>query len=633
MLSKETKPPTVPQQIVKGVITLHRFICKDPEVNLNCAPVRAIAMAYLKKCYRGQADDDSYLLYLAVAALHLASKVYDEPRCLPRLVTALDNARNKPELCAAFPCLSSIKTIGQEFRSIVTNKLIRVENDLIFLLDFKLKVLLPYEFAQNYVDRIIHWHIDTSDPLYNPLLTEIYDTSSIFLNDLMRSHLFFQYPPDIIAQAAVRLTFELYDLPLVSPNTAIQWYGLILPFRDECEMCDAYQQIRQVFIELGVFKSKRQLKNQIHHKKFTEWYITPVDDLNTIDKMCPPPPLEMMKQISGENNAFNELYTDRKPKLEPPPIELMEFFKLDLDRKKRFRSDEEQDLDLKDYVPNIAKQIKGIPIFNPELQESESYEQKILEDRNRKKNYNEKFKDRNTPPFRSRFDNDSPILPRYERDSTPGSIRSNRYDNTGPPSINKYERDSSISRLSKYGDERSTPSRYNSRYNDERTLIPRLDDDRSPIDRRFNRDFRGIDRIHHNKTDTRFVPEKESGYRHRDDDYSRREFTPRKSDHDDYSRHISRSASRDGSVGRFEKYEKRHSNRYPSDEEEDSRNRFYDTRSTHSIIDYRLNPSIPNYPINPMYYSSWIPGSVKDRNRKDSPRRRPYYHSSDDERR
>ncbi len=150
------------------------------------------------------------------------------------------------------------------------------------------------------------------------------DATYNLLTELQTSPIFYKYPPDIIAQAAIHVTFERLNLPLVSTHN-LTWYGALLPFRDLTEMNEAYKLVSEYVQKSEMITPPQPITGQIEdiQLKMKGFFITPLEDIREIDEMCPPPPIELMNEIAGQVDGFNHLWADHLPSVPPPSLDLL----------------------------------------------------------------------------------------------------------------------------------------------------------------------------------------------------------------------------------------------------------------------------------------------------------------------
>lgn len=313
----------VPTNIISAAISLRRFICC--QIDLKNYPARASATYFFQKSYSGLTIDDPTIVYFIVASLHLSTKVYDESRPLSVIISVLEKATQEQAIINILPAIKYIPPFDEESRNIIHKNIVSAENDIIYRLDFCFKIQLPYPCAYHFARVIVHWHIPPDDQnLFDSLTNEIYNAAYNLLIDLQSNPIFYKYPPDIIAQAAIRVTFEQLKLPIVS-TPRLAWYGALLPFRDLDEMNEAFQQVTEYVQTSKITTSLPPIttQNEDLQKRTWEFFITPLEEIREIDEMCPPPPIELIKEIIGPSDGFNNVWSDHLPAVPPPPLDLL----------------------------------------------------------------------------------------------------------------------------------------------------------------------------------------------------------------------------------------------------------------------------------------------------------------------
>lgn len=310
----------ISDEIIQCTILLHKYL--SDFLILRCPQARATAMFFFKKAYRKQKLNDIQLLHFQIASLYLSTKVYEKQFPIIKFMEGLTKAKQDKELVCAIPILKEIATDDPEYVHQLTKHFIEAEKDIIFDLDFRFSIPLPYDCVIYLVNCIAHWHILRQSPIYHDFILEIRDKSCRFLNDLQSSPLFYQYPPDIVAQASIRLTFEKLNLPLENPGQ-LNWYAILLPFKDIQQIDEAYSKIREYFL-IANFMSKIKPQTKINENDLKDFIYFPLVDVDVAENMCPPPPLDLLKEIAGEEDTFTNLWNEHTPMCPPPPLELLD---------------------------------------------------------------------------------------------------------------------------------------------------------------------------------------------------------------------------------------------------------------------------------------------------------------------
>jgi hypothetical protein len=202
----------------------------------------------------------------------------------------------------------------------MTKGLIRAENDLIYHLDFAFKFPLPYDFTHYFIERLVTFHVPNHDLPCRQIIDELQDVSWTFLNDLQQSHLFTSYHPDTVAWAAVQLSFEKFGVRVASIRRH-SCPSVLLPYRVPDEIEEAYGKIRQFFQMYHILDNLQQFSVEIDLRELQKWFIVPLDQVKPIDEMCPPPPLELMEEIAGDRDTFNQAWWEHMPDITPPSLD------------------------------------------------------------------------------------------------------------------------------------------------------------------------------------------------------------------------------------------------------------------------------------------------------------------------
>jgi hypothetical protein len=133
--------------------------------------------------------------------------------------------------------------IMMEFTRLLVNR----EMQLIAALDFDSSVPIPHDCSMRYLKNIITWHLSEDDPNSKPLLAELSHLCGIFLNDLERRPLFYSHSAEMLAIAAILMTFERLELPLQSPGGAPWFTFLAIIPGDSRELHALIAEVREFF--------------------------------------------------------------------------------------------------------------------------------------------------------------------------------------------------------------------------------------------------------------------------------------------------------------------------------------------------------------------------------------------------
>lgn len=304
----------VPDSIITCVLTLHKEIFK--KVKLTEPILRAYALHYFKVTYKENKDDEYFLIYRAIAALHLASKVCEDGKMLEILVKALEECRGKDSLTEVFALLGEIHRINTDFVKTVTESCRLAELDIIQDLQFSFKVVLPYDYMENYIYNVVHWHLPPSTMSYQNIISATKQNCYKFLNDLQLTPTFYNFTPPTVALAAVSLSFYMEHLNVPDFNGK-PWAQILEPTVDMKQLNTCIDQIKDFFKRKGLV-----IENLFHkidrEDALSEWYICPVEDHRSEEPRCSPPDQENMLAFRCTEDAFSNIWSDHRPPIPPP---------------------------------------------------------------------------------------------------------------------------------------------------------------------------------------------------------------------------------------------------------------------------------------------------------------------------
>jgi hypothetical protein len=173
---------------------------------------------------------------------------------------------------------------------------------------------------------ILHWHLPRNDSDYLKILNSLNAVAWKFLSELQASALFFTYKSEIIALVTVRLAFASMNVPLLSPSR-MDISAYILP---DCHLGT----VEEAFVQIRDFVLEKNLMNQISGRPpmlsdsiMSNWFIIPIERPVCCERMCPPPPEDLMVEIAGPKCTFNSMWVEHKPTLPPPPLSLLDHCK------------------------------------------------------------------------------------------------------------------------------------------------------------------------------------------------------------------------------------------------------------------------------------------------------------------
>lgn len=469
----------VPSTVMNKIIKFEVHLCHKC-IDFRFPKARALATYFFLKTYTEEQDNRIESIYSILAALHLASKVFDVQRPIDAFIKGLELSKSDTTIISSFPFLRSINTNDPESFNNLKTQIIQAENDIIYKLNFQFNIPLPYDSASYVGNCLAHWHFPNPD-IMSSFSDNITGIAYSFLNDLQAEHLFYKYPPDIIGLSSIYLACRLCNLQLADSGNN-PWYRTLFPFRDLDEIKEAQQDLFNYFSKHGAMSEPYQLRDiSMSPTKLKEqmnkFYIAPIEDYREIDELCPPPPLELLKEIAGPEDSFNHNWADHLPNTEPPPID---FFSAtippptdSLPRLKNYPIIETSEPEDTNSHPSTPSSNSSNIIDNSSVDKKHSKNSEM-----------EPLKRSKTPNKDSAFDNRPP-----QQGSTQSNARSDHKDSTyihvpppppPPPHPSRFRERSPPIRPPLYEDDR-----YRDRY-DDRNLPPRYDD-RPPFERPYER--------------------------------------------------------------------------------------------------------------------------------------------------
>ena len=292
------------------------------ELDIQSPEALAAGLYFMNRYYQTVDQDPPEYGLFAIAALHLASKVCESRARLKRMVELIVRARKhaRSEFEDLFMDLDGIPQWGERMESGLTRLLVNREMKIVSALNWDFSVPKTYELAKIYIGKIVKWHIPHAEPTYLSLTKEISGTCEKFLNDLQYTSIFYEYGPEMIALAAVKLSFDRLQLPLVSPKHS-QWWTFLVPISsDSEELSTVFKESREFFEDIW---RKRRLpavdnrKTDVSDDQMKQWHQFPVLPLKDVP-ICSPPSFEMLDEVVKDDSSFKNMDASHLPELEPP---------------------------------------------------------------------------------------------------------------------------------------------------------------------------------------------------------------------------------------------------------------------------------------------------------------------------
>ena len=285
---------------------------------------RAAGLYFMNKYYQlTDIKPREYGLY-AIAALHLATKVCESRVLLQEFVRVVADARkhkwgNYEEI---FDELDGIPEFHEGIHTTLTKLFVNREMKILTALNWDLSVPNTFACANAYIRKVVQWHLPKSDPRSFALSEELSGLCEKFLGDLQYTSVFYCYGPEMIALAAVKLSFDRLQLPLVSPKHA-QWWTFLAPVENDSEDLQyVFGEARKFFEDVwqqGRIAVTEERKTRVLDEEMMHWHRFPVMQLKEIP-ICHPPPFKMLDEIVKDNDSFKHMDADHLPEREPPDV-------------------------------------------------------------------------------------------------------------------------------------------------------------------------------------------------------------------------------------------------------------------------------------------------------------------------
>ena len=285
---------------------------------------RAAGLYFMNKYYQlTDIKPREYGLY-AIAALHLATKVCESRILLQDFVHVVAAAR-KLKWSAyeeIFDELDGIPEFHEGIQTTLTKLFVNREMKILTALNWDLSVPNTFACANSYVKKVVQWHLPRTDPRNFELGEELSSLCEKFLGDLQYTSVFYCYGPEMIALAAVKLSFDRLQLPLVSPKHA-NWWTFLAPVENDSEDLEyVFAEARKFFED--VWQQRRiavteERKTKVLDEEMMQWDRFPVMQLKEIP-ICHPPPFKLLDEIVKDNDSFKHMDADHLPEREPPDV-------------------------------------------------------------------------------------------------------------------------------------------------------------------------------------------------------------------------------------------------------------------------------------------------------------------------
>lgn len=273
------------------------------------------AYHFARESYLCNSKKPISLVYYVVASAHLASKACEEPRSSGRYIDAIDLMRLTPGIASEMSSLGGIGKIGLDFRKLVTANLMAAEKQVVFDVRFNFTVHLPHEHVFYVISRVISWHAPQRTEDFCRLVTFYAKKTYKVLNEYEIFELFYKFPHPLIALVIVGFTFKKKGTPVVTLGK-IEWQKVIYPQFTIEDYVQVYDEIEQI---LGLKYPEIALPKQSDHF-MSKWYSIPLEyPAKCEHPVCPPPPLELLREIAGPPDAFFSYWDDPVPDIPPPP--------------------------------------------------------------------------------------------------------------------------------------------------------------------------------------------------------------------------------------------------------------------------------------------------------------------------
>lgn len=317
----------LPNYIIEKVYRLHQiFYSQLPNLSNEA---RATGMVFFYRFYEHEknisnSSPKEFALF-AISCLHLGTKVCEKAIPLSKFSSIISNAKGDVRIAFqdVFDTLDGIKIpsySSDNFIVELNQKLIDREMRTIIALGFNFDVIQPYDFFKIYIEKILKWHLALESEFFKPLKDELVEYCSRFLNNLQPTTMFYIYAPEILAIAAIHMTFRFIKLPLVSP-AGNPWYSFLVPNLDYEEVDKAIDLVYKFFTEkfnTQKIPSYIERRTKVPDNFLETWLNYPYIPLKNVP-LCPPPPLAMVDHLVEGSSSFKKCELDHVPQFPLPP--------------------------------------------------------------------------------------------------------------------------------------------------------------------------------------------------------------------------------------------------------------------------------------------------------------------------
>lgn len=323
----------LPNDVIEKAVLLQR-IFKDQFkqiLRIDLSDVaQATGMIFFYKFYekRQNISPKDYALY-AISCLHLATKVCESPIPITKFTNCIIQASGdwRSGFQDIFDTLDGIKIPSPKNTTEIVElneKLLKSEMRAIVALDFNFDVVKPHDLLENYIEKILKWHLKPDSEFYQPLKAELIGYCKCFLNDLQITPIFYLYKPELLAISIISMAFKIIKLPLVSP-VKNPWYFYLAPNLIDSEVLGVINEVDNFFTDLFVkqrkqvfFERKTNIPDIIMEKTWIKYPYFPFKNI----PLCPPPPLSKIDKLVKGSESFTDSELDHIPKFPPPDKKL-----------------------------------------------------------------------------------------------------------------------------------------------------------------------------------------------------------------------------------------------------------------------------------------------------------------------
>ena len=302
----------IPSNLFKNIIKLVDFLFYD--LNFKKTIIKSYTITYFIKTFKNLLDDPYYQFFKITSCFHLASKVCEESKHLSKYVESIENGLYNYRIRPIIFEIAPLNKIKFNFFDIISKSIISFEMEIIQSLQFQFKIKLPTDFLNEYINKILRWHLKEGTEIFNDLKYELQYQTKKFSNDLLHSLIYYQNEPEIIAYSLIKLSLLILNINI--PNLKnYEWSNFLLSNLNQILINEIFLKIKDFF-----FSSFNKNNFKFPKNLLEKWIIIPYKTNFLIEEFCKPPPENILNKINIKINIFSTNCISKIPNLKPPPL-------------------------------------------------------------------------------------------------------------------------------------------------------------------------------------------------------------------------------------------------------------------------------------------------------------------------